>query len=122
MKKMTFLACAALLASTCMFTACKKDKVSDELQQAPQSGSYNGEVVKTEFSIAMPSQLGPKRMPSTTVQNAGMEEFQGMTGITLLPFAKQVVSPADPATAAPVGSGDARLGGCKYHSWRSQQS
>ena len=90
MKKMTFLACAALLASTCMFTACKKDKVSDELQQAPQSGSYNGEEVKTQFSIALPNQLnGPARMPSTTVQNAGVSEFQGMTGITLIPFAKE---------------------------------
>ena len=88
MKKMTFLACAALLASTCMFTACKKDKVSDELQQAPQSGSYNGEVVKTEFSIALPAQAvgGPNRMPGTTVQIGGRSEFQGMTGITLIPF------------------------------------
>ena len=90
MKKMTFLACAALLASACMFTACKKDKVSDELQQAPQSGSYNGEEVKTQFSIALPNQLnGPARMPSSTVQNAGVSEFQGMTGITLIPFAKE---------------------------------
>ena len=111
MKKMTFLACAALLASACMFTACKKDKTDEELQQATQEGSYNGEVVKTEFSIALPKQLGPNRMPATTVQDLGMEQFNGMTGITLLPFAKQVVAPADPATAAPVGSGDARLGG-----------
>lgn len=88
MKKMTFLACAALLASTCMFTACKKDKVSDELQQAPQSGSYNGEVVKTEFSIALPAQAvgGPNYMPGTTVQINNRTDFQGMTGITLIPF------------------------------------
>lgn len=94
MKKMTFLACAALLASACMFTACKKDKVSDELQQAPQSGSYNGEVVKTEFSIALPAQAvgGPNRMPSTTVQIGGRSEFQGMTDITLIPF--EILSPA----------------------------
>ncbi len=104
MKKMTFLACAALLASACMFTACKKDKVSDELQQAPQSGSYNGEVVKTEFSIALPAQAvgGPNRMPSTTVQIGGRSEFQGMTDITLIPF--EILSPAT------IESGTKRLG------------
>lgn len=102
MKKMTFLACAALLASACMFTACKKDKVSDELQQAPQSGSYNGEVVKTEFSIALPAQLGPNRMPGTTVQTGGRTDFQGMTGITLIPF--EILSPAT------IEAGTKRLG------------
>ena len=94
MKKMTFLACAALLASACMFTACKKDKTDEELQQATQEGSYNGEVVKTEFSIALPAQAvgGPNRMPSTTVQIGGRSEFQGMTDITLIPF--EVLSPS----------------------------
>lgn len=88
MRKMTFIACAAaLLASTCMFTACKKDKVSDELQQSTQEGSYKGEVVKTEFSIALPAQaVGPNRMPGTTVQVSGRSQFQGMTSITLIPF------------------------------------
>ena len=91
---MTFLACAALLASACMFTACKKDKTDEELQQATQEGSYNGEVVKTEFSIALPAQAvgGPNRMPSTTVQIGGRSEFQGMTDITLIPF--EVLSPS----------------------------
>ena len=104
MKKMTFLACAALLASTCMFTACKKDKVGDELQQAPQSGSYNGEVVKTEFSIALPKQAvgGPNYMPGTTVQSGGRTQFQGMTGITLIPF--EILSPAT------IDAGTKRLG------------
>lgn len=88
MRKMTFIACAAFLASACMFTACENDKVGDELQNANEQGNYNGEVVKTEFSIALPSQLGPNRMPGANVQVGGMEDFQGMTGITLLPFAK----------------------------------
>lgn len=112
MKKMTFLACAALLASTCMFTACKKDKVGDELQQAPQSGSYNGEVVKTQFAISLPNQVkaGPNRMPGTTVQLLDAydkPQFQGMTGITLIPYAKQLVAPAE---HTPIVSGDKRIG------------
>lgn len=112
MKKMTFLACAALLASTCMFTACKKDKVSDELQQASQSGSYSGEVVKTQFAISLPNQVkaGPNRMPGTTVQLPDAydnPQFQGMTGITLIPYAKQLVAPAE---HNPIAPGDKRIG------------
>ena len=104
MKKMTFLACAALLASTCMFTACKKDKVSNELQEVEEQGSYNGEVVKTEFSIALPNQAvgGPNYMPGTTVQINNRTDFQGMTGITLIPF--EILSPAT------IDAGTKRLG------------
>lgn len=105
MRKMTFIACAAtLLASTCMFTACKKDKVSDELQQSTQEGSYKGEVVKTEFSIALPAQAAgsPNRMPGTTIQKEGRAQFQGMTGITLIPF--------DVQSPTAIGSTTARLG------------
>ncbi len=77
---MTFIACAALLASAVAFTGCKGD------QNAPEK---QNEVVKTQFSIALPNQLsGPNRMPGTTVQRTA-SEFQGMTGITLIPFAKQ---------------------------------
>jgi len=80
MRKMTFIACAALLASAVAFTGCKGD------QNAPEK---QNEVVKTQFSIALPNQLsGPNRMPGTTVQRTA-SEFQGMTGITLIPFAKQ---------------------------------
>ena len=110
---MTFIACAAaMLASTCMFTACKKDKVSDELQQSTQEGSYKGETVKTQFAISLPKQVkaGPNRMPGTTVQLLDAydkPQFQGMTGITLIPYAKQLVAPAE---HTPIASGDKRIG------------
>ena len=93
MKKMTFLACAAMLTSAIAFTGCKGD------QNAPEKAQ---EVVKTQFSIAMPNQIksGPNRMPGTTVQKTGMPQFQGMSDITLVPFAKQGV----------ITSSDTRLG------------
>lgn len=83
MKKMTFLACAAMLTSAIAFTGCKGD------QNAPEPSK--AEEVKTEFSIALPDQVkaGPNRMPSTTVQLGGRDQFQGMTGITLVPFINQ---------------------------------
>ena len=79
---MTFLACAAMLTSAIAFTGCKGD------QNAPEKAQ---EVVKTQFSIALPSQLsnGARRMPGTNVQKEGISQFQGMEAITLVPFAKQ---------------------------------
>ncbi len=77
---------AIAMVSTFAMTSCK-DKTEPVLQE---QGSYTGEVVKTEFSIAMPSQLGgPSRMPGTNVQVNGMSQFKGLTGITLIPFAVQ---------------------------------
>ncbi len=89
------MACVAMLTSAIAFTGCKSN---DDVEPG-----MAGEVVKTQFSIALPNQLatgGPNRMPSTTVQNAGMSEFQGLTGIKLMPFAKQ----------AAIVSGDTRVG------------
>lgn len=95
---------AAAMVSTFAMTSCK-DKA--ELAEQGQ-GSYNGEVVKTEFSISLPSQAvngAPvRRMPDTTVQlkdGEGVPKFQGMTGITLVPFAR---------TSGEIVAGDVRLG------------
>ena len=91
MRKVTLIACAAMLASIA-FTGCKNNE---------PDGNYNGERVKSEFSIALPSNaVGPRRMPSTTVQLNGRSEFQGMKGITLIPF----------ATQGKIQSSDTRLG------------
>lgn len=95
MKKFQTMACVAMLTSAIAFTGCKSN---DDVEPG-----MAGEVVKTQFSIALPNQLatgGPNRMPSTTVQNAGMSEFQGLTGIKLMPFAKQ----------AAIESSDTRIG------------
>jgi len=89
------MACVAMLTSAIAFTGCKSN---DDVEPG-----MAGEVVKTQFSIALPNQLatgGPNRMPKTTVQEEGMADFQGMTGITLMPFAKQ----------AAIISGDTRVG------------
>lgn len=79
---MTFLACAAMLTSAIALNSCKSD---DPI------GGYEGdaEVVKTEFAIALPDNVagnGARHMPSATVQEAGASQFQGITGIFLVPF------------------------------------
>lgn len=82
---------AMIMASSVVLVSCKKDKEKEpEVQQTAETPQGKNEVVKTQFAISMPSQLknGANRMPATTVQQAGMSQFQGLTGITLIPFAK----------------------------------
>lgn len=98
---------AITMVSTVGFVSCKDKNAPEESKnQQTQQQLAEGDVVKTEFSIALPDQLSasgmPRRMPSGTVQNGGMSEFQGMTGITLLPFAK---------FSGAIVSSDLRLGG-----------
>ena len=84
MKKITFMACAALLTSMIALNSCK----SDEPNGNPNLN--DGDVVKTEFAISLPSQaVGPNKMPAATVQTNGLTNFQGITGIYLVPFAGQ---------------------------------
>ena len=86
MKKMTFMACAAMLTSTIAFTGCKSDN-NGPVEPA--------EVVKTEFAISIPDNAvgGPKKMPGATVQEGS---FAGITDIFLVPFAVKSVAPAKP--------------------------
>ena len=78
---MTFIACAAMLASAVAFTGCKGDQNAPQ-QKAPE--------VTTDITISLPANAvgGARRMPGKTVQ---LEEsnFQGITNITLVPFAKK---------------------------------
>ncbi len=90
---MTFMTCAAMLASAVALNSCKsEDPVNSNLS--------DGEVVKTEFAISLPDNAvsGPRKMPGDNVP--GNTTFLGMKNIKLIPFA---------ATTA-ITSSDARLG------------
>lgn len=99
--KIFAVASAVALLSTAGFTSCKPNN-------SPEGpGNYNGEVVKTQFSISIPEAgksnpagaPGVLRMPAINTQDEG--NFLGMDNIMLMPF--------NIATAA-VGSTDTRLG------------
>lgn len=94
MKKLTFMACAAMLASTVALNSCKSDN-----QNGPKEPA---EVVKTEFAISIPDNAvgGPRKMPATTVQEGS---FAGITGIFLVPTA------AHNATTQPIAGTTPRL-------------
>lgn len=78
---MTFMACAALLASAIAFTGCQSDQNTPEKVQG----------INTDIAISLPGQVGGGafRMPGATVQRNGYTDFSsnGMVGITLVPFA-----------------------------------
>ena len=81
---MTFLACATLLTSMIALNSCKSD------EPGGNPNLNDGEVVKTEFAISFPNQaVGPNKMAAATVQTNGLGNFQGITGIYLVPFAGQ---------------------------------
>ena len=85
MKKMTFMACAAVLTSAIALTSCNKNEQNGPVEPA--------EVVKTEFAISLPTNAvgnnGPHKMPSSTVQIGGRTEFQGIDDLTLIPFVRK---------------------------------
>lgn len=84
MKKISFLACTALLASLVALTGCKKEGQNEPNKVVPS--------VTTDIAIALPGQVGGvHKMPSVTVQNGGASDFasNGMTSIVLIPFAEK---------------------------------
>ena len=79
---MTFIACAAMLASAVAFTGCKGDQNAPEQKQ-------NAPSVTTDITISLPANStgGARRMPGATVQkNNGTDDFQGIKDIRLIPF------------------------------------
>lgn len=89
MKKMTILACAAMLTSAVVLTGCKGEGQNEPKQNVP--------TVATDITISLPGQLGngPLRMPGATVQRNGYEDFNGIKKITLVPFSKSAVITKD---------------------------
>lgn len=93
MKKITFMACAALLTSMIALNSCKSD------EPGGNPNLNDGDVVKTEFVINLPeASNGPLKMPGTTVPENGV--FKGMKNIAIIPFA----APGE------ISSTDVRLG------------
>ncbi len=81
MRKLTFLACAAMLTSAVIFTGCKNDN-------EPKA---NVPTVTTDIAISLPAQVGGsavRHMPGATVQTNGATDFatNGMADIILIPF------------------------------------
>lgn len=111
MKSIKFFAVASAVAllSTTGFTSCNQKNGPDG------PGNYNGETVKTQFSISIPEiktagnpagAPGVLRMPADKTQESG---FLGMDNIVLKPFNTGVSG--SPKASAPVTTSDAPIGG-----------
>ena len=97
MKKNFFYAMmsAIALTSAVSFTACS----SDDGAVADPNPTYDGNTVKTQFSISFPENVASTRMSSETVQaDQTKASFRGMDGIVLIPYSNAT-------------NRDARLGG-----------
>lgn len=98
MKKVTFFACAAMLASVAL-TGCSGNdaNVSGGANYAPS--------VTTDINISLPANAtgGPRKMPGEKVQvSNGVSDFQGIGNICLIPFGL--------AKGNVVAGGDTKLG------------
>lgn len=79
----------ALLAGAAAFTGCSSDEVIVE-EQAPVTGplTFNGESVKTQFSINIPAAGSHKRLTENVTQGQTTPVFRGMKNIFMVPFAQ----------------------------------
>lgn len=94
---MAFVAAVSLLS----LAGCQKAS-KEEINP-----TFDGEAVKTQFSIAFPSNVAKTKMSADAVQNAEtIAKFRGMDNIVLYPFAKTGLVDTDPIT-----SSDVKLGG-----------
>ena len=81
MKKiLSFAFVGAIALAGAFLVSCSSD---DSVADNP---TYNGETVKTQFTIALPGSINT-RMTSANVQDAGYADFLGIRNIKLLPFA-----------------------------------
>ena len=96
MKKMTFLACAAMLTSALVFTGCKNET----------KNPANVPTVTADVAISLPGQVGNngmRHMPGATVQTGGVSDFttNGMKNMYLVPF-----GPKEKVSSSSVRLGD----------------
>ncbi len=113
MKSIKFFAVASAVAllSTTGFTSCNQKNAPDG------PGTYNGETVKTQFSISIPEAGKPNaagapgvlRMPAANTQDEG--NFLGMDNIVLKPFNTTVTGTAGSKVSAAVTKDDLPIGG-----------
>lgn len=75
---------AIALVGAVGFTACSSD---DDLT-APQNPTFNGESVKTQFTINVPVKSSSTRLGDDIIQTDGLTDFRGMNKITMLAFDK----------------------------------
>lgn len=105
MKKNFFYATMSAIALTSAigFTACSSDDAATDVNP-----TYDGNSVKTQFTISFPENVAETRMTTATVQKENdIANFRGMENIVLYPFAATGAVNTDPVTSSLLKIGDA---------------
>ena len=98
---------AVALAGAVSLSACSS---SDDVVDV--NPTYDGEAVKTQFTISFTQSVAKTRQTAATVQttadggNITISGFRGMDNIVLYPFAATAVAGADPITSSSTKIGD----------------
>ena len=94
---------AIALTGAIGFTACASDDAATDVNP-----TYDGNSVKTQFTISFPENVAETRMTTATVQKEnGIANFRGMENIVLYPFAATGAVNTDPVTSSLLKIGDA---------------
>lgn len=89
-----FLMGTVALSGMTAFTACS----SENEPSAEVNPTFNGSTVKTQFALNLPyAATGTRMTENATQQN---NNFRGMSGMTLLPFAETAVEGGETSTSA----------------------
>ena len=89
-----FLMGTVALSGMTAFTACS----SENEPSAEVNPTFNGSTVKTQFALNLPyAATGTRMTENATQQN---NNFRGMSGMTLLPFAETTVEGGETSTSA----------------------
>lgn len=108
MKKYYFYALtgAIALAGAVGLSACSSSEDASE-----PNPLFDGEAVKTQFTIAFPQNVAKTRMTAGTVQNSeAIADFRGMDNIVLYPFAKTAKAKGSTGYEIPITLGSTKLG------------
>ena len=94
----------AMMSAIALFGAVSLTSCSSNEEVAEVNPTYDGESVKTQFTISFPSNVANTRMAANEVQaTPTIEKFRGMDNIKLIPFGvNATITATDTRIGAPI--------------------
>lgn len=97
---------AIALSGAVCFSACSSNEDLEDVNP-----TYDGEAVKTQFTISFPQNVAKTRQTAGTVQNdEDIAHFRGMDNIVLYPFTQTAVAKGQAGYAIPIDVSSTKIG------------